>query len=135
MKKKDFKDLLTSIDQARKIHRERLKPKESKVKKKIGSFTIKITTKYLLLRTTNYILLAIAWLNPWRLIIAANCGEDGWTGLSLLNFGLSFGYIPYKDTTGIDLRLEILGKGFTYTKEYYPDIIGLPAQEHFRWIK
>ena len=102
--------------------------------KKLGSLTIKITAKYLLLRTANYILFGIAWLNPWRLLVAANC-RDGWIGLSLLNFGLSFGYMPDRDTTGVDSRLEILGKGFTYTKEYYPEIIGRPAQEHFRWLK
>lgn len=87
------------------------------------------------MRTTNYILFGIAWLNPYRLIVVANCGEDGWIGLSLFNFGLSFGYIPHKDATGVDLRLEVLGKGFTYIKEHYPDIINRPVHEHFGWIK
>jgi len=105
------------------------------MKKKIGLLTIKITSKYLLLRTTNYILLSVAWLNPWRLIIMTNCSEEGLLGPSLLNFGLSFGYMPYKDASGVDLRLKLLGKGFTYTKEYYNDMINLPAQEYFRWLK
>jgi len=104
-------------------------------KKKIGSLTIKITAKYLLLRTTNYILFAIAWLNPFRLVIASNCKEEGLMGLSLLNFGLSFGVIYYMNATGVDLRLEILGKGFTYIKIKYDKILKLSMQERFTVIK
>lgn len=105
------------------------------MRKKIGLLTIKITAKYLLVRTANYILFGMAWLNPHRLIVAANCGEEGWISSSLLNFGLSFGYMPDKDSTGVDLRLEILGKGFTYIKMRYNEVSGFPAQERFTRIK
>lgn len=105
------------------------------MKKKIGLLTIKITAKYLLLRTANYILFGVAWLNPWRLTIAMNCSEEGLLGLALLNFGLSFGYMPYQDAIGADLRLEILGKGFTYRKFRYCEIPNMPPREQFEIIK
>jgi len=105
------------------------------MKKKIGLLTIKITAKYLLLKTANYILFGIVWLNPWRLMITANCSEEGLLGPALLNFGLSFGYMPYQNATGIDLRLEILGKGFTYRKFRYYEIPDMPPREQFELIK
>lgn len=106
------------------------------MRKKIGSLTIKITAKYLLLRTTNYILFGIAWINPWRLVVLAVCKGVGYViGPALLNFGLSFGLLLWLDATGVDLRLEILGKGFTYRKFRYCKVLNMLPQEQFEIIK
>jgi len=105
------------------------------MKKRIGSLTIKITAKYLMLRTKNYILLGIAWANPWRFMVAANCSEEGLLGPALLNFGLSFGYMPYMDAIGADLRLEVLSRGFTYRKFRYCEVPNMSPREQFEIIK
>jgi len=105
------------------------------MKKKIGSLTIKITVKYLLLRTTNYILFGISWINPWRLMIIAHCSEEGLLGPALFNFGLTFGQLLRMDATGVDLRLEVFGKGFTYRKFRYCEMPNIPPRKQFEIIK
>jgi len=106
------------------------------MKKKIGSFTIKITAKYLILRTDNHIVFGMRWINSWRLIALAICKGGGYAmGPALLNFGLSFGPLFWMDAVGVDLRLEILGKGFTYRKFRYCERPEMIPQEQFEIIK